>query len=84
MEQLLNVIVLPNSSFTISAYIRLGGDAMRVVILPIEAENATPSKSMTLKFVLNLIPLSVSKDKMAKTIGIIKISYRSAHNNRGN
>jgi hypothetical protein len=47
---------------------------MRVVILPIEEENATPSKSMTLNFVLNLIPLSDSKDKMAKTIGIIKIA----------
>jgi hypothetical protein len=73
-DQVPNVIVLPNNSFTISAYIRLGGDAMRVVILPIEEENATPSKSMTLNFVLNLIPLSDSKDKMAKTIGITKIA----------
>jgi len=45
---------------------------MRVVILPIEEENATPSKSMTLNFVLTLIPFSHSKHKMEKTIGIIK------------
>ncbi len=53
---------------------RLGGDAMSVVILPIEEENATPSKSMTLNFVLTLIPLSESKDKMEKTIGMIRIA----------
>ena len=57
---------------------------MRVVILPIEEENATPSKSMTLKFVLNLIPLSDSKDKMAKTIGIIKIATVVLIITRGN
>jgi len=47
---------------------------MRVVILPIEEENAAPSKSKTLNFVLTLIPFSDSKDKMEKTMGIIKIA----------
>src|SRR6187431_2739323 len=73
-DQAPKVIVLSKNSCTISAYIRLGGDAMRVVILPIEEENATPSKSMTLNFVLTLIPLSESKDKMEKTIGMIRIA----------
>jgi hypothetical protein len=73
-DQLPNVIVLAKRSFTISAYIRLGGDAMRVVTLPIEEENAIPSKSITLNFALNLIPFSDNEDNTANAIGITKIA----------
>jgi len=68
------VIVLAKSSFTISAYIRFGGEAIRVVTLPIDEEKAIPSKSVTLNPLLNLTPLLDSDDKIAKAIGIIKIA----------
>ena len=73
-DQLPKVIVLAKRSFTISAYIRFGGDAIRVVTLPIDEEKAIPSKSVILNPLLNLIPLSDRDDKIAKAIGIIKIA----------
>ena len=80
-DQLPNVIVLAKRSFTTSAYIRLGGDAMRVVTLPIEQENAIPSKRVVLNFELNLTPFSESEDKTAKAMGISKIATVGTHNN---
>ena len=47
---------------------------MRVVTLPIEQENAIPSKRVVLNFELNLTPFSESEDKTAKAMGISKIA----------